>query len=149
MDLLAEDRFARARRPRDADEDRSALGVRLQELDRADGEEETLIEREVILDSCDLLIERREGEDRGQGARVRAKRVLFEGRGAGAATRLSGGRHARVSRARRIRRVTGRIERAGWNPRIEKGEEGSERDGKGRTSLRVPPSAVLTSTSAS
>jgi hypothetical protein len=55
MDLLAEDRFARARRPRDADEDRSALGVRLQELDRADGEEETLIEREVILDSCDLL----------------------------------------------------------------------------------------------
>ena len=107
MDLLAEDRFARARRPRDADEDRSALGVRLQELDRADGEEETLIEREVILEPCDLLIERREGEDRGQGARTRAKRVLFEGRGAGAATRLSGGRHARVSRARRIRRVTG------------------------------------------
>ena len=58
---------------------------------------------------------------------MRAKRVLFEGRGAGAATRLSGGRHARVSRARRIRRVTGRNERAGWNPRIEKGEEGSER----------------------
>ena len=66
MDLLAEYRFARARRPRDADEDRSALGVRLQELDRADGEEETLIEREVILEPCDLLIERREGEDRGQ-----------------------------------------------------------------------------------
>ena len=75
MDLLAEDRFARARRPRDADEDRSALGVRLQELDRADGEEETLIEREVILEPCDLLIERRErgriavrGREREQNA---------------------------------------------------------------------------------